>query len=111
MFQYLLNVEERIREVLDKFSIDIIEAGLDPDIFAERLHSRGLITKLKTRDVQTCRLPGSTKTINILHAVSGYLKTTRKPKDVLKAVCSILVQEPSTRPIVSKIEHYLGMIS
>ena len=60
MFEFFTEcIEENIREVLNKFSMDIIEAGLDPDIFAERLHSQGLITKIKTRDVQTCGLPDS----------------------------------------------------
>ena len=104
-------IEEDMRRVLDKFSIDIVEAGLDPIVFAERLHSRGLISKIRKIDAQTIGLPDSTKTFNILHGVSGYLRTTRKPKDVLKAFCHVLVQEPSTRPIVSKIEHYLGTIS
>ena len=101
--------EEEIRNVLRKFLSNITQAILNPNMFAQSLYSRGLITRTTKRDMQASRLTNSEKTMTLLDAVEAYLITTPKPKAALEDLCKVLRQEPSTEPIVSKIEDYLGI--
>ena len=101
--------EEEIRNVLRKFSSNITQAILDPNMFAQSLYSKGLITGTTKRDIQTSGWTNSEKTMRLLDSMEAYLITTPKPRAAIEDFCKVLLQEPSTEPIVSKMEDYLGI--
>lgn len=90
---------------------DILLNVSDPISLAYILHRRGLITKAVKVDISSSGIRNTTKTSWILHEIETYLRTTKKPKVIIKEFCEVLYQYPSLREIVMKMEEKISMCS
>ena len=88
---------------------DILLNVSDPISLAHRLHDRGLITKAVKIDISSPGIRNTQKTSWILHEMETYLRTTKKPKVILKEFCEALYHYPSLKGIVTKMEEKISM--
>ena len=107
---FVYNVARNFSEALQPFFGDFVSSIYDIDLLSSKLYSEGYITRQAHKDITISGWGTSTKASRLLLLVTAYLKTSKKPLEVLKGFCRCIKDDPILKSFIPKIEDKIGGI-